>query len=351
MIKSCHRYINWLLPAAAIVLALLIAIPVYANPGLKVAGAILVADVSPQATLTHKMTVSLGSGDPATDITVQVGGIGQSLDGAYEFLEAFEDTSQYSARQFITVDKASFHLEPGASQDITATIHILQDVGAGGRYALINIKAGPAGAGQVATVAAVNVPIALTVKDTQLTHQGKITALTTSEAVSGQPVAIFTTFQNTGNHHFKVKGEVTISNSQGEVLDTILMPLTASSVIPTMSLRLRAAFIPKGALAAGVYSVKSKVMLDDSTILDEKEGSFELGQTYTPPPPTTPQTTQPTPAVTTPIPPATTPPATTPLTPSPPAPAAINWPMVGGIAGAVIIVVFLIVILARRRRD
>lgn len=321
MIRSRYKYIGWLLPAA-IMLVLLIAIPAAANPGLKVSGAILLTDTSPGATLTHKMTVSLGDGDPATEITVQFGGIGQSLDGAYYLLEASEDTS-YSARQFITVDKESFHLEPGAPQDITATIHIPQDVGTGGRYALIKIKAGPIGEGQVATVAAVNVPIALTIKDTVLTHQGKITELTTSEAVSGQPLGINTTFQNTGNHHFKVKDEVTVSNSKGEVLGTVSTSLTPS-IIPTMSRRLKAALIPQGELPPGVYSVKSMVMLEDGTVLDEASGSFEVKEVYVPP-----ETVTPAPG------------------------AGVNWPLVGGFIGGVILIgvlFFLLLWLIRRRR-
>ncbi len=314
-------------------LALLIAIPVAANPGLKVSGAILVTDTSPGVTLTHKMTVSLGDGDPATEITVQVGGIGQSLDGAYYLLEAPEDTS-YSARQFITVDKESFHLEPGAPQDITATIHIPQDVGTGGRYALINIKAGPVGEGQVATVAAVNVPIALTIKDTVLTHQGKITELTTSEAVSGRPLGIITTFQNTGNHHFRVKGEVTVSNSKGEVLGTVSTSLTPSSIVPTMSRRLKAAFTPQGELPPGVYSVKSMVMLEDGTLLDEAEGSFEVKELYVPPTPVTP------PSLMTPVLPSAAP---------VPAPGAgVNWTLIGG--SIVIVGLVIVLLLIRRRR-
>jgi hypothetical protein len=139
------------------------------------------------------------------------------------------------------------------------------------------------GAG-VNIIAAVNVPIYLTIKDSQLIHTGKITALTTSEVVSGQPVNIFTTFQNTGNHHFKVKGEVTVSNAQGATLDTIDEALTASSIVPTMSRQLQATYIPNGELSSGVYSVKSKIMLEDGTLLDEASNTFEVTTQYVPPP-------------------------------------------------------------------
>jgi hypothetical protein len=364
MIKSYYKYISWILPAAVIVLLLssLIAVPASANPGLNVSGAILVTDTSPGETLTHKVTVSIGDTDPATDITVQVGGMGQSLDGAYELLEAPADTSGHSARQFVAIDKESFHLEPGMSQDLTVTVRIPQDVGAGGRYAVISIMntrpTGMTGKEGVTTLTGINVPIALTIKDTQLTHQGKITALAT-EATGEQAFNIFTTFQNTGNHHFKVKGEVTISNSQGEVLDTILMPLTASSIIPTMSRQLQRTYTPEGVLADDIYTVKSRVMLEDGTVLDEKEGGFEIKGSnvsittptlLAPPPATTPPATPPATTPAQPAPAVTTP--TLPTTPTQPAPATINWPMIGGIIGGVIIVGLLvdICLLVRKRK-
>jgi hypothetical protein len=261
------------------------ATPVSANPGLRVSGAILVADVSPGDMLTHKMTVGTKDEDQPMDILVDVGAVRQSLDGGYQLLQASEDTGPYSARQFITLDKSSFHLEPGDSQDVIATIYIPEDVGAGGRYAVINIHNQPTGQGQIGIVTAIYVLIYLTVKDSQLVHEGKIAAVTASEVVSGQPVDILTTFQNTGNQHFKVRGEVTIRNAQGKTLDTVHLALTTSSVIPTMSRQLKATFIPKGPLALGVYSVKSRLMLEDGTLLDEASGSFEVEKPYVPPPP------------------------------------------------------------------
>ncbi len=165
-----------------------------------------------------------------------------------------------------------------------------------------------------------------------LNHQGKITELTTSEAVSDQPLGIITTFQNTGNHHFKVKGEVTVSNSKGEVLGTFSTSLTPS-IIPTMSRRLKAAFIPQGELPLGVYSVKSMVMLEDGTVLDEASGSFEVKEVYEPPTPVgevgvgdgTPETVTPAPG------------------------AGVNWPLIGGVIAGVIVIALVIFLVIRRR--
>ena len=290
-----------------------VALPVLANPGLTVSSAILVADVSPGEKLTHEMTVSIGKTDAATDIVVEILGMAQSPDGVFWALGASQDTSPYSARSLITVDKSSFHLEPGASQNVTATIQIPSDIGAGGRYSIIKIatQAKPGGAG-ISFIMAANVPVYLTVRGSQLMHTGKIMAVSTEEPVSGQPIEISTTFQNTGNHNFKVKGDVTVSSARGETVGTIPLTLTRSSVVPTMSLQLKASFIPKKRLPVGVYAVKSTVMLDDGTVLDEAQGSFQLKQAYVPPS------------------------------------AGVNWPLIGGGVAGVVIIALLALLLRRR---
>ncbi len=315
MIKLRHRYlIASLLMAVVLVLWLaLAAVPVLA--GLRVSGAILVTDVSPGETITHQMAVGIRVSDPAMDILVDV----KDVD--------VKDIGEYSAKNFIAIDKTSFHLEPGGSQDVVVTIHVPQDVGAGGRYAIVYVHSLPSGEGQVGTTVAVNVPIYLTIKGSELIHTGKITELTIGKAVSGQPVVIFTTLENTGNHHFKIKGEVTVSDASGETLDTIYTSLTSSSIVPTLSAQLKATYIPQGELPLGVYSVKSRVMLEDGTLLDEASGSFEVKEPYVPP----------------------SPPASVTLMVAPPA-APFNLLLMAGIAVGIVIIILLMVLLRRRRQ-
>jgi hypothetical protein len=280
-----RHILYFMLAVLPLILLVILALPVSANPGLTVSNAIWIADVSPGQTVTRSMTVSIGNDDPATDIAVQGLGMVEYADGSLGALTPSEDNDIYSARSFITLDKDSFHLEPGGSENVTATIQIPQDVGAGGRYAMINIKtqAVPGGGG-VKFATAVNVPVYLTIKDSQLVHTGSIIDISTGNITSGQPVAIFTDFQNTGNHHFKIKGEVTVSDSLGQVLGTVEVPLTAGVVLTGVTRRLDASFIHQGELAAGKYTIDSKVMLEDGTLLDESTGSFEVAQAYTPPP-------------------------------------------------------------------
>jgi hypothetical protein len=314
MVKLPWKFLG-LLPAVMILLA---ASPVSAaDNGLTVQGAILAADVSPGQNLTHKMTVSIGTGDPATEITVRVGHFGQSLSGSSELLETAGNTD-LSARDFITLDKESFPLEPGGSEVVTATIQVPLDVGSGGRYALINISTGAAGGGGVGMIVAVNVPILLTVKNTTLTRQGEITGLD-MEAAGEQTFDISTIFHNTGNYHFKVNGEITISNSQWQTLGNISVPLASTSIIPDMSLRLTATYSPQEALPEGIYIVKSRVMLEDSTVLDEESAAFEVTESGISPVPLPSNDTTP-----------------------------VNW-LIIGIIGGVVVIGLLVFFLVKRR--
>jgi hypothetical protein len=244
----------------------------------------MVANVNPGETYTQKMTVSIDGGEAATDVSVEVAGVQQSLTGGHQLLDASQDTSEYSARQFVTIDKAVFHLEPGGSEDVTATVRIPQDVGDGGRYAMIKIVTVPVATGGIDFASAVNVPVYLTVQNSQLIHTGEITGVTSGEITSGQPINIWTDFQNTGNHHFKVKGEVTVTNDRGQTLDIITTSVTSSSILPGMVRKLEASFIASGDLATGTYTVSSKVMLEDGALLDQSSTTLEVKAPHTAPP-------------------------------------------------------------------
>jgi len=266
MIKLTKLATLTLVILCILILGILLPVQVLANPGLWVAGGRLVTDVSPGDTLTHKMSVGIRESDSAMDIAVEV-----------------RDLGEYSARDFITIDNPSFHLEPGESQDVMATINVPLEVGEGGRYAIIRIAQKPVAATGISSLVAIEAPVRLTIIDSQLIHEGEITEVSASEVISGKPVDIFITFKNNGNHHFKFKGEVTVSDAQGEVLDTIYTAVIPSPVIPSMSKKLKANFIPEKELPLGVYFIKARVMLEDGTLLGEASGSFEVDKPYLPP--------------------------------------------------------------------
>jgi hypothetical protein len=262
----------------AIILVTINAFPVFANPGLSVSNALILTDVTPGQAFTHTMQVSIASSDPAIDMEVRVFGIAQDLKGTYVLLDAAHDTGPYSARTFVTVDQSSFHLEPGGFQSLTATIQVPQDVGDGGRYAIINVATKASGSSGLGIITAANIPVFLTVKGSQITQTGKISGLSTNEGSGGQPINILTNFQNTGNHHFKVKGQVTIKDARGQAVGDLAIPLTSSSILPGMTRQFQTPLKTTNILQNGTYSMDAKVTMDDGTLLDQSTGTFKITQ-------------------------------------------------------------------------
>ena len=279
-----HR---WMAVGIILVVSLLIPLSVSANStGLVVTNAAIVDTVSPGQVITQTMSISIGSSDPATDISISVNGVAQSLTGGYILLNADADTSQNTARPFVTVNPTSFHLDPGQSQNITATINVPQNVGSGGYFAIIKVANPPSvtSGSNVAIVTSVSIPVYLTIKDSQLINTGKITGVTTGEITNGQPIHITTTFQNTGNIYFKVWGEVTVTTDQGFILDVIPIPTTASSILPTMSRDMETEYLSGGTIPPGTYHISAKIVMQDGTLLDQSTSTFTIKAPYVPPP-------------------------------------------------------------------
>jgi hypothetical protein len=281
-VKNGFRY---LLSGIIVLFILVVMIPAQTfsaeSPGLKVDGASLVTEVSPGESLTHQIIVSLSPQDSAADISLEVYPLGQSPDGSYA---ASSENHQYSALSYITLDKSSLRLEPGDSRKVTASIRIPAEGGTGGRYALINLRTEPVGQGTVGVIKSVNIPVYLTYKNTDLVHTGRISETGTGEITSGKSIDIITLFKNTGNHHFKIKSEVIISDSSGNTREVLYTSASRASVIPEVVRQLKATYLPAAELTAGIYFYRSKVMLEDGTLLDEAQGSFEIKDTYSPPP-------------------------------------------------------------------
>jgi hypothetical protein len=284
LIKAIHNGIASLFTVLIIVVSLLVfSKPILADSGTTINGSYLVSDVSPGQTLKHLMTVTNNNSTASSDIKVTVAGILQSPSGSYKALAADEDSYFQSAREFISLDKISFTLQPGTSQPIEANIDIPLNVKDGGYYSLISFEIKSSAQQAVAYVTTINVPIFLTIKNTRLIHTGKIISVNSTRTESGKPVIISTLLQNTGNHHFKVKEQIAITDDTGRLLDTIFIS-PPGSVIPTMSKEIQATYIPKSGLSSGNYQIQSKVALEDGTLLDEATGSFEVKAPYVPPP-------------------------------------------------------------------
>jgi hypothetical protein len=270
--------------AVVVLTTALMALPVSADPGLTVSNAVIVANVTPGQTLTWSGVVSIAASDPATMINLQVEGMTQAPDGTLGALAASEDTGSYTARPFISIDQNSFPLNPGASQTVTATIQVPQDVGAGQRFAMINLQTQATPGNGVNTISAVNVPVYLTIIGSQMINTGTITSLSTGSITTGQPITVTTNFENTGNYHFKIEGQIAITSSQGMILDTIGIPETTSNIMPGLTRQIITNVTAAGTLSPGTYTIDSRITLSDGTPLDEKTTTFTVSAPYVPPP-------------------------------------------------------------------
>jgi hypothetical protein len=228
------------------------------------------------------ITVSNDS-DKLMDFKVELAGYGQGISGSTEVLEP--DTNPLSAVSYISFAPAEFSLEPGGSQEIDLTVSIPQEID-GGRYAVVLVIATPGDGGPISTVSRMGILIRLTIDGSNLIRQGSIEEIGSEPVESGEPIPIEVAYANEGNVHCRVQGSVTVFDAQGDVLD--VARTSWAVVIPGYTRELVAEWIPSRDLAPGTYSAQARVYLEDGTLLDEAEGSFEVGAPYVPPaPPTT----------------------------------------------------------------
>jgi hypothetical protein len=245
---------------------------------IKVGGSIYMGSIAPGSSAVHTMTISTTPADPPMDLIVDVLGLGQTSEQGNTGLSPEKDTSPYSARTFITVSPKTFHLDPGASQVVTATIAVPQNAGDGGRYAMLKIRNAPTGTGSTLIVTAISVPVVVTISGSDLTKKGMITDVTVADVVPGQPIRITTLLENTGNIHYVVKNNVSVFDSSGKLIAEGGIPPSAQSIVPPFTQKYVVNLVTP--LSLGSYTATSTASLADGTVLDTKTVPFEVKTTY-----------------------------------------------------------------------
>lgn len=251
----------------------------------KVEGAKIMMDVKPGTTYIFPMAVSTKISDAPSDYAVEVYGFGQSgEEGSYTPLMAAADTGAYSARALVTMDFPVIHIDPGQRKAFNATIRVPQNVGDGGRYAIIHIHpAATTGGGQAAGFAtAIIVPVMLTIQNSKLIETGTITEIAVGDIVAGKPITVSSTLKNTGNHHYYgVVNQVTVTDAAGKTVGTAKADPAAMAVIPGQSVRFDTPVSTP--LAVGTYTVKSEMLLESGAVLDSRSTSITAKEAYIPP--------------------------------------------------------------------
>ncbi len=242
---------------------------------INVVGAKYMGTVNAGDTVTHTITISTTATDSPMDIAIDVLGFGQTADQSYSSLSPADDTSPYSARKYITLDTGSFHLNPGETKKITATIVIPKDAGNGGRYAMISLHNAPFMSGTTAYVTAISIPVMITIANSQLQPTGTITEIKASEPVTGKPLHIITVLKNTGNIlYYSTKNTVTVSDSGGNPIATASTDPSVFAIIPTFTVNYDLSL--DKSLDPGTYNVKSEVSLENGFLIDSKTSPVEV---------------------------------------------------------------------------
>jgi P pilus assembly chaperone PapD len=265
----------------ALIATLILTAPVFA--GLRVTNAKILDSVSPSQVKTYTMNVGDNTDEPM-DIAVEVRGLGNDITGTIQALTAENDLSPYSARQFITATPATFHLEPGQSQDVTVTVTTPGDVGNGGRYADIFIHTIPSGGGQIAISLAVSAQVLLTISNSNLAITGHITSLDIPQAVSQQLLSATAVIQNTGNYHYKIACNGTVRDSQGNVVGVSWPTDTIYNLIPTFTRQVAIPLNISQELTPGTYTLDVDAYTQDGTLLDSTSKAFVITNSYKPMP-------------------------------------------------------------------
>lgn len=254
-------------------LALLVIAPT--SMGFGVSGAVFKGDVSPGQELVHEISVSNDVDSAPQNMVAEVYGFAMNENGANVELSPGDDTGPYSARSFLSVEPNSFVLEPGERKTLLLTGTVPEDVGSGGRYALVSIKTMPkGGGGNIRVSTAIQVLVLLTIKDSELVQTGEITDLVASKSDEG--VAVDLIFENSGNVHYRPFVGVVLKNEDGEVLAEEMPAQISSSILPTNSRLVKMTLVPKADLDPGIYTVEATVSLEDGTLLDSEEATVSL---------------------------------------------------------------------------
>lgn len=241
-----------------------------------VSGGLFKEEVSPGQVLVYEITVFDKEDAPPKNMTAELFGFAMNEVAANVELSPEEDTGPFTARPFLLVEPGNFTLEPGEREKLLLTGTVPEDVGSGGRYALVTIATDPetSEGGNVAISTAIQVLILLTIKDSKLVMTGEISDLAAS--MSDDNVSVDLLFENTGNIHYRPLVGAVLKGEDGETVAEVEATQIPTSILPTGSRLVSMTLVPDGVIEPGTYTVEATVALDDGTVLDTAETTIEV---------------------------------------------------------------------------
>ena len=276
-----HKYAKALPVYLAVAFAVICMTASSAYAGLAVSGAKIQDSIISGAVKNYVISVSDTTTEPM-DISIEIKGFGNYLSGALKPIDEAEDTSPYSAREWITASPSSFPLDPGQSQAVTVTVNVPNDIGDGGRYAIVYIHNNPSGTSGVVFVTAIAAQVLLTIEGSTPTISGDLVSIDIPQAESEQLFLAKATIQNTGNYHYKVTCNGTVKNNLGQVVGLSWPTDSVYNLIPTFSQQIDIPLNISQELTPGTYSLEIEAYTQDGILLDTGSKTFVLTDLYKP---------------------------------------------------------------------
>ena len=230
---------------------------------------------------SYKQGVVVTAGDQEADVFIEVLGYRQDAENGVVPIAPSEDAGPLSARAFMSPENTSIHLDPRETREVQLQVSVPQDVGDGGRYALLRFSTRAGAEGAVGVVSAIVLPFRFTIHGSQLVHSGRIASVDIPTPESGKPLRALINYENTGNHHYDISGQILIKSLEGGLV--FASPVTAASPIPGSTSQISADLRPDTILQPGTYSAGVNLMLGDGTFLDNASTTFRVPVKYVAP--------------------------------------------------------------------
>jgi hypothetical protein len=242
-------------------------------------GVMYQADVTPGQHIENEIKLSIGTKDHPIDLTADILGLNQTLDGGYTMIKADQDHGLNTARPFLNVSPSQFHLDPGDSKKVLISGDVPLGIGDGSRYAMASIRGSSKGNGSIGVALVLNVPILLTISGSQLSKTAEIIELDASKPIYNNQKNATLTLKNTGNTHFRAIVKAVLKDNKGNVIanSTTIQP-TLPPILPEKLRKFVLSLKSNRTIDPGNYALNVTACLEDGTVLAGKETMFDVGK-------------------------------------------------------------------------
>ena len=232
MIKYFFKYL------IIFIFAVFFALPVYAqNTGEGLTISPPISDLSLKPGDISEQTVRITNPtDKLMEIYPQVQNFRAKGEGGEpDFYPASNDESKFSLASWIKFSQSKIALTPEQVAEFKYRINVPIDAEPGGHYGVIFFATEPpkteANSNQVSVASKIGSLVLVRIPG-DIKENGKITDFSANKFFFKGPVLFTTRIQNSGNIHFKPKGQIIIKNWQGKSIESIEFNTANGNVLP-----------------------------------------------------------------------------------------------------------------------